>query len=340
MDPVTAARLSSQRLAGPPARTALEVVDHLLAVQAQNDRGARLAVRARSTGLTAADVDRALTEDRTLVVSWLLRGTLHLVPAADHHWLHALTAPRQVVHNARRLAEEGVPPADADRAVEVVMSSVRTEGPLTREHLRDRVDAAGIRTAGQAIVHILMAATLRHALLRGPVVDGRHAFVDVESWLGPMPPVDHDAALAELARRYLRGHGPASARDLAAWAGLTLGDARAGLGAIAEETAPWGDDGLLVLRGHPDAPAPPPRLLGPFDPLLHGWTDRVRITGPHREVVTRNGVFKAVALVDGRTVATWRWERGAVHVDPLEPIEPATAAALGADADDVRRFLG
>ncbi|WP_195210509.1 winged helix DNA-binding domain-containing protein [Actinomarinicola tropica] len=283
---------------------------------------------------------RPVTVDRALVVSWLHRGTLHLVPAADHHWLHALTAPRQLVHNARRLGEEGVPPADADRAVEVVMSSVRAEGPLTREQLRDRVDAAGIRTAGQAIVHILMAATLRHALVRGPVVDGRHAFVDVESWLGPMPPVDHDAALAELARRYLRGHGPASARDLAAWSGLTLGDARAGLAAIAEETEPWGDDNLVVRRDHRDARPPPPRLLGPFDPLLHGWTDRPRITGPHRGVVTTNGLFRAIALVDGRAVATWRWERGAVDIDPLEPIAPDALVALGADADDVRRFLG
>ena len=76
-------RLAAQGLTGRQARSAAEVVRHLLAVQAQDPRGARLAVRSRSTGLRAVDVDSAL-EDRTLVVSWLNRGTLHLVAAEDY----------------------------------------------------------------------------------------------------------------------------------------------------------------------------------------------------------------------------------------------------------------
>ena len=71
-------RLVAQQLVGPPADGVLQVVDRLLAVQAQDLRAARLAVRARTTGLIAADVDRELQE-RTLVVTWLNRGTLHLV---------------------------------------------------------------------------------------------------------------------------------------------------------------------------------------------------------------------------------------------------------------------
>src|SRR5690606_9514081 len=123
---LVAARLTSQRLSGPPATSALEVVEHLLAVQAQDDRGVRLAIRCRSTGLTAADVDRALTKDRTVVVSWFNRGTLHLIPAADYWWLHLLTTPRMHTGNVRRLGEEGVSPAQADRGVEVVLAAVRT----------------------------------------------------------------------------------------------------------------------------------------------------------------------------------------------------------------------
>src|SRR5262249_15635455 len=72
---VAAERLAAQLLAGPPARDPVAVAERLLAVQAQDPRGARLAIRARTTGLTAADVDRALTHDRSLVVTWLNRGT-------------------------------------------------------------------------------------------------------------------------------------------------------------------------------------------------------------------------------------------------------------------------
>ena len=117
-----AARLTAQQLAGEPARDAVAVCERLLAVQGQDPRGARLAVRARTlgSGTTAADVDRALTRERTLLISWLNRGTLHLVRREDYPWLHALTTPQLVTGCARRLAQEGVSAAAAERGVKAV----------------------------------------------------------------------------------------------------------------------------------------------------------------------------------------------------------------------------
>src|SRR5688500_16769332 len=137
-----AERLRAQLLAGPLARDPVAVAERLLAVQAQDARGFRLAVRARTRGLTAADVDRALDE-RAVIVTWLNRGTLHLVRAEDYPWLHALTAPRLLTANARRLAQEGVDPDAAERGVAAVERALADEGPLAREDLRDRVAAAG-----------------------------------------------------------------------------------------------------------------------------------------------------------------------------------------------------
>ncbi len=77
MTDVSRERMAAQLLTGPPASAAVDVVERLLAVQAQDPRGARLAIRARSVGLVAGDVDRGLTQDRTLLISWLNRGTLH-----------------------------------------------------------------------------------------------------------------------------------------------------------------------------------------------------------------------------------------------------------------------
>jgi hypothetical protein len=96
-----AERLTAQLLAGPPAGDPVEVVRRLLAVQGQDPRGARLAIRARSAGLRAADVDRALSDDRSLLITWLNRGTLHLVTSEDYPWLHALTTPPLFTANAR-----------------------------------------------------------------------------------------------------------------------------------------------------------------------------------------------------------------------------------------------
>jgi hypothetical protein len=146
--------------------------------------------------------------------------------------------------------------------------------------------------------------------------------------------------LARLARRYLTGHGPAGARDLAKWAGLPLGEARIGLAAIADEVVVV-DGGLVQLAGTaPAAPLPPPRLLGAFDPVLLGWVSRAAIVGRHRGIVTTNGLFRPFAMVAGRAVATWGLSGATVELRPLEDIAPGDLAALHGDAAAVLRFLG
>jgi hypothetical protein len=310
----------------------------LLAVQGQDPRGARLAVRARTTGLTAADVDRGLTE-RSLLITWLNRGTLHMVRSEDYPWLLALTAPPMLRRTIRRLAQEGLSPDDAERAVAAIERALADSGPLTRAGLRNRVAATGARTEGQALVHIIGLASLRGLIVRGPMIGSEHGFALVRDWLGVPEPVDRDAALAELARRYLAGHGPAGDRDLARWVGLPLRDARAGLSAIASELEQR-EDGLVDVARRP-APAeiPPPRLLGPFDPVLLGWTSREPIVGPHRGVVTVNGLFRPFALVGGRAAAIWRMADGEVALEPLGRISRRDAKALEIDAADVVRFM-
>lgn len=320
-------------------RSPEDVAERLLAVQGQDPSGARLAVRARSAGLTAADVDQALTEDRSLLITWLNRGTLHLVRSEDYPWLHALTTPPLLTSSSRRLRDEGISAQAAERGMETIERSLAEEGPLIRSQLRERLDTAGVPTEGQALVHLLFLATLRGIAVRGPMAGKEHAYVLVRDWLGEQAPVDREAALAELARRYLAGHGPADDRDLARWAGLPLRDSRAGLDAIASELVER-DDGLLDLAKRPaSARLPPPRLLGAFDPLLLGWTSREEILAPHRTSVTIKGIFRPFALVDGRAVATWKFAAGKVTIEHLGKVTKRAASALEADATEVERFM-
>jgi hypothetical protein len=316
------------------------VAQRLLAIQGQDARGARLAIRARTTGRSAADVDRALTAERTLLITWLNRGTLHLVRSDDYFWLHALTAPGLFTGNARRLAQEGVTPRAAQRGVAVIERSLLNEGPLTRQQLSERIGAVGVRTAGQALVHLLMLASLNGLIVRGPVIGGHHAYALVHDWLGAPPPFDRRRALAELAHRYLLGHEPADERDLAKWAGLPLRDIREGLNAIASKLTRR-PDGLLdlVTRKAPAPLLPPPRLLGAFDPVLLGWRSRDDILGPHRSLITTNGLFRPFVLVHGRAAGTWRIAGGEVKIEPFARLARADATALAKDAQDVVRFL-
>jgi Winged helix DNA-binding domain len=327
----------------------VRIVERLLAVQAQDLRAARLALRARGKGLTAAAVDRALTVDRSLTVGWLCRGTLHLVRSEDYPWLLGLTAPPRGAGIRRRLGQEGVSPADADRAVRVIDRALAEDGPLGRPELAERVAARGIRTEGQATPHLLAHAATRGVAVLGPLHEGRQLFAPARDWLGAAPPTElagteREAALAELARRYLAGHGPATAADLAVWVGLPLRDARAGLGAIAAELVELGG-GLVELAGSGRTPARlPARLLPAFDPYLLGWKDRsFRVPAEHeRRVHPGGGMLRAVATVDGLAVGTWRAPRRAqrvtVELEPFGALAPSAERALRAEARDVERF--
>jgi len=174
---VVGTRLASQMLAGLPARSVEGVVGRVLAVQAQDPRGFRLSVRSRSSGLLASDVDRGLSTERSVIVTWLNRGTLHLVAAEDYWWLHPLTTPQLAAGNRRRLQEEGVSVAQTERGIALVAETVTAEGPQTRPQLRHLLDAAGVPTAGQALVHLLLAASLRGHVARGPMIGNEHAYV-------------------------------------------------------------------------------------------------------------------------------------------------------------------
>jgi hypothetical protein len=317
-------------LSGERARDPVAVAERIYAVQGQDRAGFRLAIRARTIGVSAADVDRALTEDRSLVVTWLNRGTLHLVRSEDYPILQAVTAPPLQTSSARRLAQEGVPPRDVDRGIATIERSLTDDGPMTSDALRERIAATGVRAEGQALYHLLFQASLRGLIVRGPMAGKKQAYVLVRDWIPDARPVDRDEVLGEFARRYLAGHGPATDRDLARWAGIPLRDARAGLAAAGAPAQPADT-----------AELPPPRLLGSFEPCLLGWTSRADIVGDHAtNLVTVGGMFYPFAMVRGRAVARWKLRDEGLELEPFRRVSKADRAALERDAEDVRRFLG
>jgi uncharacterized protein YcaQ len=331
--------LSAQGLSGAPAADVVAATRRLLAVQGQDPRAARLSLRVRTAGGHASAVDQALN-DGSLLITWVNRGTLHLLAAEDEPLLHLLTTPQLRRSSDRRLAEEGVSPPAAKRGIAAIVKALAAEGPMTRAELRAVLERARVPTAGQATVHILFSATLDGLIVRGPMKGREHAFALVADWLGERPQIDRDGALKELARRYLGGHGPADERDLAKWAQLPLRDARAAFSAIATELEQR-PDGLVDLetRAGKETPLPPPRLLGPFDPLLLGWRSRALVLDDSQAVVTVNGIIRAIALVNGRAAGTWTMPGGRVELRLWGKPSQVAIAALERDAHAVEDYL-
>jgi hypothetical protein len=327
-----AAQLLHRAQPRPPAR----IVEHLLAVQAQDLRAAYLALRARGSS-TAADVTLALA-DGSLVATWLVRGTLHLVGRDDYPWLLRLTAPSQLAGSRRRLGEEGVDPDNTERAVAVIEKVLAGRGPLTRAQIVEELASAGVPAEGQAAPHLLRLAALRGIVVLGPVVDGKQAFALTRDWLGA-PQAEPADVRGELALRYLRGHGPATPADLARWAGVGLRDARAGLRSIANRLVEQAG-GMVDLAGREPVDEVPPRLLPAFDPYVLGWRDRgFAVPEPYaRRVFPGGGILRAVATVDGLAVGTWTLRGGVPRVQPFAPLDTVVTAALDAEATEIVRF--
>ena len=220
-DRVRRMRTGAQLLHRPARRSVVELVKHLTGVQAQVLSAAELALRARTKGLTPERIDLARVRDRSIVLTWAMRGTLHLIAAEDYGWLVPLTTEPGLVNAYRRLNQEEVPADQPAKAVRLISRMLEREGPLTRAEIADRLQREGIRVAGQAIAHLMWLAAAQGVICYGP--DQRFALV--ADWLGEPKPWERDEALAELAVRYLRSHGPAGPADLAYWSGIRTSDA-------------------------------------------------------------------------------------------------------------------
>ncbi|ACZ89159.1 winged helix DNA-binding domain-containing protein [Streptosporangium roseum] len=232
-------RLAAQSLLRPAPLGVPGLVGRLLAVQAQDVTAAALAFRVRSTGLTREDVEAAVRE-RSIVRAWGPRGTLHYVLPEDLGWLISLSGPALARDAIRRIGQEGVA-GSPETLLPAVVRALEGQGPLTKAELGERLSARGLLATGQAIVHLAALGAAHGLVVLGPSGRdgvpgaGKPTYVHAADWLGApvASSLDRDRSLAELARRYLRAHAPATSADLAAWSGLPLRDARAGWRLIA-----------------------------------------------------------------------------------------------------------
>ncbi|MEU3464850.1 winged helix DNA-binding domain-containing protein [Streptomyces sp. NPDC006733] len=348
-------RVHAQGLAG--ARDGVGAADAARAagaLQAQDARACRLQVRARTSGLTAEDVDTACgAGDRSLVRTWLMRGTLHAVPAADVRWMTSLLGPRAAAAQRGRRRQLGLDEETCARALPLLEKALAGRPPLLRDDLVHRLGGLGLTLdpRSQAPAHLLLYAAALGLVCRGPEVAGdKSTYVLREEWLdGVMgPDLSGADASAALAQRYVSAYGPATAADFAKWSGLPVGQARSGLRSAGAEVA--GPDGTLWVPSGGDVPPPPApsvRLIGHFDPYLLGYQDRDLLLDPSfaRRVATGGGLITPCLLVDGEVTGTWRHERGAggrltVRVDPFRPPPDAVAHGIEAEVADLGRFLG
>lgn len=355
MNPLIAARLHHQQIAATTCTTPAAVVSRLLAMQAQDYLGTLWAVGLRLPGSTERTVEAAL-DDRSVVRTWPMRGTLHIVAAEDVRWLLDLLAPRRLAQAAYRRKQLDIDDDTLAHSRAVCQEALQGGRQLERGAMFATLEAHGVSTAGQRGIHILGHLAQEGLLCLGARSGKQFTFTLLDEWVPPAPRIGQEEALAQLARRYFRGHGPATVQDLAWWAGLTLGDARKAAAAAAPHLQQEEFDGETYWQappppGAPDAADDPAladavHLLPGFDEYLLGYTDRSAVLDPQHAPLTHpggNGVLFPVFVIGGQVQGVWKrtLKKKAVELtfSPFVPLSPTQKDAVAAAAERYGQFL-
>jgi hypothetical protein len=335
-------RLRSQLLAAP-ASDAERVVRTLLAVQAENPSQSAWAVATRTASPNADDLAGALADGRVLRTH-VLRSTWHYVCVDDLLWLQELTVPRVIPiyeQQLRPIADRLTVLADA------VEAALAGASALTRGALASALADRGQPLTGQPLGLLMAWLEVRNRVTSGPPRDGEHTYALFGDRVPSPRRLDRDEALAELALRYFISHGPATERDLAYWATLTVTDVRRGIDAVRDRLAAFEHDDRTFWHAPGEPPgsvSPPAHLLQVLDEMYRGYQDSRLVIDADGLVAKGRETSIGMALVDGQLLAGMKRSVGpnAVTFDlrPHRELREREIANIRAAARRYGEFLG
>lgn len=342
-------RFYNQRIAQEKLELPSQVVTWFGAMQAQDYASVKWAVGLRCSRVTDATIEQAIVS-KTIVRTWLMRGTLQVVAASDVRWMLALLAPRIIANSARRYHQLELDDATFAHSYETLTKMLQGGKQLTRSEIMLILEQASISTTGQRGYHILRRAGLEGIICFGLIQDKQETFVLLEEWAPHSKGMKRDEALAELAKRYFRSHGPATLQDFVWWSGLKVADARAGLEMaktrLYQETIGGQTYWLIPNNSIPKNPSQTAYLLPAYDEFFLGYKarDAVLDSKCDKQAVSSGGVFRPMIVIDGQVVGIWKrtLKEGSVIItpSPFTSLTKAENQALLAAADQYGAFLG
>jgi Winged helix DNA-binding domain len=341
-------RLRSQLLVRPHAATAIDAVGNLLAVQAENPSQSAWAVASRTARPSQADVRAALDVGR-LIRTHVLRPTWHYVLADDLGWLLELTAPKVRQVTGRQLqAVHGLDDRRLEPLTSAVLEILAERPDLTRGQIAEALGARGFATEGGLMTILLAHLELDRLICSGRPLGDEHTYAVYRDRVPEPRLSDRDEALGELAIRYFSGHGPATERDLAYWATLTITDVRRGLNLVRERLASFEHHGKVFWH----APADPPRraaepsghLLQILDEMYRGYQETRWVLDAAGIVPRARESSLGMALVDAQLLASARRtvtaDRVVFELAPYRALKPRDRTALRRAAERYGEYLG
>jgi hypothetical protein len=240
----------------------------------------------------------------------------------------------------------GLDRAQSTAVLEAACELLQAHGPLPRRELMARVSQIVGFDAQPAAAGAMLLGGLLGRICFGPDRGATPTYAALEGWLGSPLDLNTPPERSQLARRFLAGYGPAGPRDLAAWWGMPITQARSAFESLRDQLTAVEFDGETI-SDLTDASAPEPvhavQLIPAFDTYLLGYAQRdFAVPKAFQKAVFHGGQIAPVVLVDGLATGTWRYAQhaGKIHVDaqPFAEFSAKIRDGIAAEADDIARF--
>jgi len=311
VDEVLRGRLRNQYLADFSQAGPVEVVNRLGVVQAQDFRGARWAVIQRAGPEAAARFDADFAEGRILRTH-ILRPTWHFVSASDIRWMLDLSGLQIIARSSPYQRQLGISDRMVERGGMLICNELQGGTSMTRKEISLLLSDSGHDISNGRLSHYTMFLESQGLVCSGPLRDGEHSYALLSERAPHSRVLLHEAALAELARRFFTGHGPATLEDFLWWSGLNKTNAKAGIeaaGAELRHDTVEGNIHWFAQEAPTDGVRPTVRLLPNFDEYLVGYVDRSWMFDNRHTAqlgLRKNPLFENVVLTDGIVTGTWK----------------------------------
>ena len=342
-------RLHNQLLSQPKWTQPEEIVEWLGAVQSQDYAGAKWALAQRlKDSPTDATIEKAFNEGKILRTH-VLRPTWHFVTPTDIRWMLDLTAPRVKTAMAHVDRQLGLDKSILKKSNTALSKALQGNRHLTRSELAPILERAGVSVDNYSMGQLMLRAELDQVVCSGSRKGKQFTYALLGERAPQAKSLEREEALAELAQRYFRSHGPATLQDFVWWSGLTINDARKGIEFIKSQLmCEMSNNQNYWFVNAPSESKPFRRahLLPNYDEYMVGYTDRTSIFDvAYKDQLDSRGniLFQYAIMVDGLVAGAWKRtikrKEVVIELSPFMTLTNAQHQAVITAAQEYGKFL-
>ena len=306
-------RLVSQQMINPALKSPKEIVNHMGAMQAQDFNMAKWAIGLRLKKVMEKDIDAAI-DSGSILRTHVLRPTWHFVSADDIHWMLDLTAPKIKASMKGRHKQLELGESVLKKSNKIIQKVLEEKQFATRKELINELNKSKISTTENRASHIFLNAELNKIICSGKMKGKEITYALLSERVAEPKSFNREEALAKLAEKYFKSHGPATLRDFAWWSGLSITDAKNALEIIKKDMVSekindeeyWFSNSFSFVKKFKDSTF----LLPAFDEFLISYKDRSAsvVTEHESKAFSKNGIFWPTILSKGKVIGTWKRE--------------------------------